>query len=307
MGNMTIHQIVHYAMEDFATHVYRTLKAGMLFRFYEDDGGGSLYYPHVVGAYQIGSTEIIVANFVVGGALFCYQRTIPSNKKNEADFVAAFTSYLQERSFKDQTLVWEDRSDLKSQNADNTYGATAVTVMGMERISVRQLTNYLLHNAKNETAYCFFLGNVLGAEISKYKIMRVDLHDRAVFIATAIEGGSPFACEANDVSFTDTLIKYLRTQSESCLYVSSLFYNMIRTWEKSQATAKMDKETFMAYLQQHYSLSGEGWRFVDNILDYAANHFINDQSGDGLNFLWEMFNNTIGITKDELNQFSFEG
>lgn len=62
----------------------------------------------------------------------------------------------------------------------------------------------------------------------------------------------------------------------------------------------MDKEEFMDYLSENYSISGEAHRLIGNILDFVANHYYSED--DQYNALCELLDGTIGLSDNEIKK-----
>lgn len=66
----------------------------------------------------------------------------------------------------------------------------------------------------------------------------------------------------------------------------------------------MNKPEFMDYLNENFSLTGEEYRFINNILDFVANNYT-DENEQYL-ALSELFENTIGLSDNEIRQICLE-
>lgn len=66
----------------------------------------------------------------------------------------------------------------------------------------------------------------------------------------------------------------------------------------------MNKPEFMDYLNENFSLTGEEYGFINNILDFVANNYT-DENEQYL-ALSELFENTIGLSDKEIRQISLE-
>ena len=63
-------------------------------------------------------------------------------------------------------------------------------------------------------------------------------------------------------------------------------------------------EDFYFYLVNNYTLSGEAKRIVDNILQYVADNFENEDGTleeAGINLIDNILSSSIGLTKEEIN------
>lgn len=64
----------------------------------------------------------------------------------------------------------------------------------------------------------------------------------------------------------------------------------------------LTEEEFRAYLNNSYTLSGEAWRIIDNVIGYAKRNFPNkDTRAD---YLWAMLNGTIDVPEKVVRMVS---
>lgn len=62
----------------------------------------------------------------------------------------------------------------------------------------------------------------------------------------------------------------------------------------------MNKNEFIAYLQENYSISGEAYRLIENILDFVSEHYADED--EQYNTLCELLDNTIGLSDNEIKK-----
>ena len=58
----------------------------------------------------------------------------------------------------------------------------------------------------------------------------------------------------------------------------------------------MDKERLMEYIRKNFTLSGEAFRLISNIIQFVACQTEDEQPM----LLWALLDGTIGIERDEL-------
>lgn len=66
----------------------------------------------------------------------------------------------------------------------------------------------------------------------------------------------------------------------------------------------MNKPEFMDYLNENFSLTSEEYGFINNILDFVASNYT-DENEQYL-ALSELFENTIGLSDREIRQIHLE-
>lgn len=62
----------------------------------------------------------------------------------------------------------------------------------------------------------------------------------------------------------------------------------------------MDKEEFMNYLSENFSISGEAYRLIGNILDFVSKHYAAED--EQYNALCELLDGTIGLSDNEIKK-----
>lgn len=62
----------------------------------------------------------------------------------------------------------------------------------------------------------------------------------------------------------------------------------------------MGRSEFMDYLAENYSISGEAFRLIGNILDFVASNYYDEN--DQYNALCSLLDGTIGLSDDEIKQ-----
>ena len=62
----------------------------------------------------------------------------------------------------------------------------------------------------------------------------------------------------------------------------------------------MNKEQFMNYIAENYNISGEAHRLIENILNFVANHYTEED--DQYNALCELLDGTIGLSDNEIKK-----
>ena len=62
----------------------------------------------------------------------------------------------------------------------------------------------------------------------------------------------------------------------------------------------MNKSEFMTYLQENYSISGEAYRLIENILDFVTNSYTDEN--EQYNALCLLLDNTIGLSDNEIKK-----
>lgn len=62
----------------------------------------------------------------------------------------------------------------------------------------------------------------------------------------------------------------------------------------------MNKSEFLNYLEDNYSISGEAFRLIRNILDYAENFYGDEQ----YNVLCTLLDGTIGLSDSEIKKIN---
>lgn len=62
----------------------------------------------------------------------------------------------------------------------------------------------------------------------------------------------------------------------------------------------MGRKDFMQYIWDNFNVAGEFTRMLENAIDYAEGF---DDPEDGLDFLCDLLDGTIGISRDEIRRF----
>lgn len=62
----------------------------------------------------------------------------------------------------------------------------------------------------------------------------------------------------------------------------------------------MNKEQFMNYIAENYNISGEAHRLIGNILNFVANHYI--EENEQYNALCELLDGAIGLSDNEIKK-----
>lgn len=62
----------------------------------------------------------------------------------------------------------------------------------------------------------------------------------------------------------------------------------------------MNRQQFLSYIAENFSINGEASRLIDNILIYSERLEYEDQ----YSFLCEMFDGTIGLSEAEIRKIS---
>jgi hypothetical protein len=70
--------------------------------------------------------------------------------------------------------------------------------------------------------------------------------------------------------------------------------------ELNENSGYMDKEEFMAYLSENYSISGEAYRLIENILDFVSKHYAAEN--EQYNALCKLLDGTIGLSDNEIKK-----
>lgn len=70
--------------------------------------------------------------------------------------------------------------------------------------------------------------------------------------------------------------------------------------ELNENSGYMDKEEFMAYLSENYSISGEAYRLIGNILDFVSEHYAAED--EQYNALCKLLDGTIGLSDNEIKK-----
>lgn len=74
------------------------------------------------------------------------------------------------------------------------------------------------------------------------------------------------------------------------------------TEEDAPQSEKMNRKETMAYIQEHFSCSGEALRLIDNILSFVETQGVDEEEQFFL--LRALLDGAIGLTSDEIGKIS---
>ena len=65
----------------------------------------------------------------------------------------------------------------------------------------------------------------------------------------------------------------------------------------------MDRQQFLRYIADNFDISGEAFRFVENIAEFIEYHFCDES--EQYSVACELLDGTIGLSDAELKQIAF--
>ena len=302
--------------KELATYIYNNIQPGETYSFYQrDEQDDRLYYPHYIMLVKLADSELLVANFHGGGNPFVFER----REKAFPSFCVQFEEYLRNLGM-GENLAMDIAPTVSCSPAELApYGPSVPVEKDLSgsskslgsylSLSAYQFAKYLISKAVPGTRYEFAAEDSTGNR-HKFCVAAIKHGVTTMYLFYCYNKAYNFWFDVTPGIFDCTdhisahsrlglcLMNYLAQYDTETLFVTEALDLEINENNIKDKKASMNRAAFMEHLRENYQLSAEAQRFISNIMAYAEEMADKD---DAKEFLYTMFDGTIGISEAELD------